>query len=266
MDRQTGSQAVDRAASLLVQVLQTPEGVSFGELVIRSQLPKSTASRLLASLERQGLLSRTDEGWFRPGPVITRFAHSSGAVDSLIQVARPFLARIGTETGETVNLAVPTATAVEQIAQVDSSYLLGAVNWVGRDVPFHCSALGKVFLAYGVASLPSGRLERRTPRTSTSRTELDREFARIRAQGFAVADSELEPGLVAIAAPVRGTAGAVVAAVSVTGPAVRLTPSRFRDIGKLLIEVSGEISAALGFPGETDQRSAERRKGRMGVA
>jgi IclR family acetate operon transcriptional repressor len=267
MNRQTGSQAVDRAAGLLVSVLAAPAAVSFGELVSASELPKSTVSRLLGSLERQGLVQRTVNGAVRPGPALTRFAHSAGATDSLVELSRPCLAEVARETGETVNLAIPGPTAVDQIAQVDSSFLLGAVNWVGRGVAFHGSAVGKVFLAYGVAVLPAGRLDRLTDRTITSRVALEQEFAGIRAQGYAVADSELEPGLVAIAAPVRGATGVVVGAVSVSGPALRITPDRFNDIGRLLVRATNDLSTALGHPTEADHRSVRQpRAGRVGAA
>ena len=69
-------------------------------------------------------------------------------------------------------------------------------------MPLHCAALGKVLLAYGAAELPPGRLERRTSRTLTSRAELDANLAEVRERGYAVTDEELEPGLVAVAAPV----------------------------------------------------------------
>lgn len=267
MQPQTGSQAVDRAAGLLVQVLQSSSEVSFGELVVDSGLPKSTVSRLLGSLERQGLIARTADGGVRPGAVLTRFAHSSQASDSLVELSRPYLAKVGRETGETVNLAVPGALEVQQLSQVDSSYLLGAVNWVGRNVPFHCSAQGKVFLAHGVAKLPAGRLERRTDRTVTSRTVLDRELAEIRERGYAVADSELEPGLVAVAAPVRSAAGTVVASISVSGPTLRLTPDRIPVVGRLLVEVTDRLSDALAHPGAADQQSGTRgTPGRAGAA
>jgi DNA-binding IclR family transcriptional regulator len=160
-------------------------------------------------------------------------------------MAQPHLARLGELTGETINLAVPGPTAVDQIAQVDSRFLLGATNWVGREVPFHCSALGKVFLAYGAVPVPRGRLDRRTDRTLTTRERLESDLESVRRRGYAVADNELEPGLVAIAAPIVDPEGTVVAAVSVTGPSVRLTGNRIAGVGRLLITESRAISRAL---------------------
>lgn len=240
----TGTQAVDRASTLLVTVLQADRPVPFAELAAAAELPKSTASRILTSLERHGLVRRGSDSSVRPGPVLARYA-GSGRADALLRLAQPHLARLGELTGETINLAVPGPAAVDQIAQVDSRFLLGAVNWVGREVPFHCSALGKVFLAYGAAPIPRGRLERRTDRTLTTQDRLQADLEGVRRRGYAVADNELEPGLVAIAAPVTDADGAVVAAVSVTGPSVRLTGNRIAGVGRLLIAETRAISRGL---------------------
>lgn len=244
MSSPTGTQAVDRAATLLVEVLQAEHPVTFAALTDATQLPKSTVSRLLTSLERHGLVRRGPDAAIGPGPAIARYAESS-RTDILARVAQPHLARLGELTGETVNLAVSGTRAVEQIAQVDSRYMLGAVNWVGREVPFHCSALGKVLLAYEAAQLPKGRLERYTERTITSRTALQSDLAKVRRLGYAVAVSELEPGLVAIAAPVTDASGMVIAAVSVTGPSVRLTGERIPRVARLLLAESKAMSRAL---------------------
>src|SRR5262249_57915359 len=127
-----------------------------------SGLAKSTTSRLLLALERNGLVRRDDAGRFRPGEVFVRFAWRGGAEAGLIEVAQPYLDRLGRDTGETVNLGVGRDGMVEQIAQVDSVYLIGGTNWLGRAVPLDCSAIAQVLLASGAAKLPPGLLERRT--------------------------------------------------------------------------------------------------------
>jgi len=111
-------------------------------------------------------------------------------------------------------------------------------------VPFHCSALGRVFLAHG-HPIPTGRLPRLTDRTITSRAQLQRALDRVVHVGYAVVDSELEPGLVAIAAPIRSADGSVNAAVSVSGPSVRLTPDALPTVGALVVEAADTISRAL---------------------
>src|SRR6185437_5267623 len=141
--------------------------------------------------------------------------------------------RLGELTGETVNLGVARDGMVEQIAQVDSRYLIGGTNWVGRPVPLHCAALGKVLLAFGAATLPPGRLAARTPRSLTSRGALGDDLRLVRDHGWALTDEELEPGLVAIAAPVRRDGGVVVAAMSVSAPASRLSAAQIPAVARM---------------------------------
>lgn len=239
-----GTQAVDRAAAVIVAVLGSTEPVSFAALVDATGLPKSTLSRLTTSLERNGLLQRTDAGSWQPGPHITDYALSVRPEDDLLRLAQPYLDSLGQQTRETVNLAVPLGGEVRQIAQVDSDYMLGAVNWLDRPVPFHCSALGRVFLAYGTP-LPPGRLPRMTDRTVTSRADLARVLDRVREEGVAIVDSELEPGLVAVAAPIFSADGTVVAAVSVSGPTMRLTAADLPSVARAVRHTAEEIGAAL---------------------
>jgi IclR family acetate operon transcriptional repressor len=239
-----GTQAVDRAAAVLTTVLSSTEPVTFADLAGQTGLPKSTLSRLTTSLERNGLLQRTSAGAWQPGAAITDYALSVRPEDDLLRIAQPFLDALGEVTGETVNLAIPVAGEVRQIAQVDSTYLLGAVNWLDRPVPFHCSALGRVFLAYGTP-LPPGRLPRLTECTITSRAELEVALEQVRAEGVAIVDSELEPGLVAVAAPIRSADDTVIAAVSVSGPGVRLTAVELHRVGQEVRRTAEQIGDAL---------------------
>ena len=243
----TGTQAVDRAVRLVTEVVHAPDSVTFTELATATGLAKSTTSRLLVALERGGLVRRDDDGRFRPGDVFVRYAWRGGAEAGLIEVARPFLDRLGAQTGETVNLGVARDGLVEQIAQVDSKYLIGGTNWVGRPVPLHCAALGKVLLAYGAADLPRGRLERRTEHTVTSRAAIGADLATVRERGYAVTAGELEPGLVAVAAPVFRDGGAVVAALSVSAPASRLPAAAIPRAAARCRAAARALSAVLGY-------------------
>ena len=256
----SGARAVDRAADLLVTVIAAGAPVSFTGLVSASGLPKSTVSRLLSSLERNGLIARTASADVVPGAVLTAYARTHSPEDDLLSCARPALERLGTLTGETINLAVPAHDGVMQIDQVDPRFMLGAVNWLGREVPYHCSALGKVLLAHG-ATLPAGRLVRLTDRTLTSRSALADDLRLTRERGYAVADGELEPGLIAIAAPIMGDDDHAVAAISVSGPAVRITPSVARRIGAQIVAEAHEVSTLL-----TRSRSGLASPGRAGAA
>jgi DNA-binding IclR family transcriptional regulator len=250
MANEPGTQAIDRAAELLVRVVESGQPLAVGELAARSGLPKSTTSRLVGALERRGLVQRSvDRGALSPGPVLLRFAHRDGR-QSLVELAAPVLEHLARETRETINLAVPGPLGAEHLSQRDSEHFVGVTNWVGRRVPHHVAANGKVFVAFAAAPVP-GRLERFTPRTITSRAALEAELGRVRARGYATAVDELELGLAAMAAPVR-VAGDVVAALSISGPTSRLTFERIEQLAPLLVEQAASLGRRL------DHRDHER--------
>lgn len=241
----TGSQAVDRAALLLAEIVRSPGPRTFSSLVADLGLAKSTVSRLLQALERGRLVQRDRTGSFRPGALLAVYAARDTTVQDLVEIIRPALDRLAAATGETVNFAVPRGDGVVQVAQIDGRYLLGATNWVGVRVPAHCSALGKVFYAEGLLPLPDGPLERRTPATVASRQELDQQLAEVRRCGYAVTWEELEPGLVALAAPVRSAGGAPLGAVSVSGPTTRLPRESLPGVAGHLLAAADEVRALL---------------------
>lgn len=246
----SGTTAIDRGADLLVRVLESEEPVAVTELATAAGLPKSTASRLLSALERRGLVEQDGErGRLRPGPAILRVAERGMLERNVVEIARPVLASLSELSGETINLGVPAAGGVEHLLQADGRHFLGTGQWVGRTVDFHCSANGKVFLAFGRALAPAGAtaLTRHAPGTITDPAVLRDELQRVREDGYAVAVDELETGLAAVAAPVRGASGEVVAALSITGPTVRMTPSRIRELCRALVEESDQLSARLGY-------------------
>lgn len=243
----TGTQSIDRAALLLVHVVESAAPPSVGELAERTGLPKSTTSRLVGALERQGLIQREPAGGLlRPGAVLRRYARRETTEASLVELAGAALDRLALESGETVNLGVPAPGAVEQLDQRDSRHYLGSTNWVGRSVPPHGSALGKVFYAYGTLPVPAAPLEQLAPSTIVDDAALERDLDAIRARGYAVAVDELEPGLWAVAAPVRDATGAVIAALSISGPTVRLRAGLLDELGRLCRREADALSLRLG--------------------
>ena len=244
MQSPAGARSIERAAQLLVRVVESDEPETVSELAETTGLPRSTASRLVAALERQGLVERDGgRGSIRPGPVLVSFARRSVPSADLVSACGPALERLADATGETVNLGVPTPQGVEQLAQRDSRHFLGSTNWVGRTVPYHASAVGKVFLAYDAVPMPS-KLEALTTRTIVDREDLARELDDARAAGYAAAVEELEPGLWAVAAPLHGSAG-VIGALSVSGPSVRFHDGLLEEIGGLLVDESSSVSNLL---------------------
>ena len=239
-----GTQSIDRAAEILSLVVRSDEPISYTAVVEETGLARSTVSRLLSALERNGLVERDGDGLYRGGSLFATYASRFDRVETLVSAADPTLQRLSEETGETVNLAVPGPKGVVQVAQVDSTFVLGATNWADVDVPPHCSALGKIMYAFDIVPLPTGRLERRTEATLGSRKELTDDLAKVRERGFAIVHEEFEVGLDALAAPVFGTDGDVVAAVGISGPTMRIAEHHDR-LGALLADEAGLLSRAL---------------------
>ena len=233
----TGTQSIDRAAQLLVLVVEGDGAASVGELAERSGLPKSTVSRAISALERRGLLQRDGvRRGVRPGPVLLGLARRGVPDADLVDFAAPVLDALGEASGETINLAVPTPLGVEHLAQVDSRHFIGSTNWLGRRVAYSTTAVGKVFAAFGAAP-PDARCRARPSRSST----------RSARAAIAVAVGELEPGLAAMAAPVRDAGGETVAALSISGPEHRLTTARIAELAPALVAGADGLSARLGY-------------------
>ena len=242
-----GTAAVDRSADLLVRVLESEQPVALGELASVTGIPKSTASRLLSALERRGLVEQDGKrGRIRPGPAILRVAERSMLERNVVELARPSLDALAKISGETINLAVPALHGVEHLAQVDSRHFLGAGQWLGRLVEYHCTAVGKVFLAAGRAPMPTTTLTSYTEHTIIEPARLGVELESVRRNGWATVIDELEDGLAAMAAPVSGARGDVIAALSISGPTLRMTPQRIEQLHPLLIDEARALSQRLG--------------------
>ncbi len=241
-----GVDAAEHAAQLLALALEGAP-LTPAELEAGAGTPFAELEGPLATLERHDLVQRDAAGTVRLGTRVLRFARLGGERD-LTALAAPALQRLADESGETATLMVMSpGGGVEAVAQVDGPHLLAAGDWVGREVPVHTSAAGKLLLAFGVARLPPGALERRTPGTVVEPQALERELADVRARGYAIAVDELEVGLAALAAPVRASGDTVLAALSVSGPAARLTPQRLRLLAGVAVEQAHGLSAQLGY-------------------
>jgi DNA-binding IclR family transcriptional regulator len=247
-----GVQSIDRAARILVRLLEHDDAVTLNGVMEETRLPKTTAARLLRALERNGLAQRRQGGGFRPGPVLVEYARRDSSVGDLATLAFPFLQRLGRATGETANIGIPTPGGVDRLAQIDGTHPLGAGNWVGRRIPLHASSMGKLFMAFGAAQPPFGRLPRFGPGTITTMADLLAEIERVRAAGYATTWDELEEGLCSAAAPVRGAKGTVIAAISVGAPTVRTSRERLANLVAMVVDVAAALSEHIqqSTPGE----------------
>jgi IclR family acetate operon transcriptional repressor len=246
-------QSVDRAVDVL-EYLADRDDVAVTDLATALGVHKSTAFRLLAALEARGLVEQVSErGRYRLGFGLVRLAGAAASHLELVEQSRPVTRRLAQEVGETVNVARLEGDAAVNVDQVLGGATVATQNWVGQRTPLHATSSGKVLLA---AARPDERtrllaapLEAFTPATITDRIALEAELARVVRQGWASTREELEIGLNAIAAPVRGRDGAVVAAVSVSGPSYRLAPKRLTAVAARVVVAGNEISRRLGWRG-----------------
>jgi IclR family acetate operon transcriptional repressor len=245
-----GVQSVARALGIL-EFLADDGELGVTELGRRLGVHKATASRLVATLAERRLVERnpaTDK--YRLGfGMIHLAAAAMGGLD-LVHQARPILESLADRTNETVNLAVLDGDRVVHIDQIAGTRSIVSVSWVGRRTPYHCTANGKVLLAFldetGKERLLRTPLERMTPTTIVDPDRLRRQLLEIRIQGYAHTVEEQE-GLNAVAAPVRNADGEVIAAVSVAGPAFRLPPVEIPRIARMAIDAAGAISRRMGY-------------------
>jgi len=243
--------SVDRAAALLLALGERAGEAGVTELARCLGLHKSTASRLLATLQRRGLVEQDDDtGKYRLGLVVIRLAERAERTLDLKGIALPELERLARTTRETVSLGVVEADAHLTVAQADGPNMAACPDWTGRTTPLHCVASGKVLMATmaerDVLRIARPGLSARTPRTITGLEALLEELARVRRRGYATAFSEWIEGTNGIAVPVVDARGRVIASVAVWGPAYRVTPARVAEVVTAARVTAAAVTARLG--------------------
>jgi DNA-binding IclR family transcriptional regulator len=245
-DTQQGVQSVGRALQILTAFESETRELGVGQLAARLAVHKSTASRLAATLASHGFLERAPNAeTFRLGPRLARLGMLAASKQDVVDAARPAMEKLAADTGETVVLSMPLNGEAVDVAQIDARYRVGGKTWTGRRTPLHATSDGKVFLAFGAATLEPGRLERIAERTITSRVALERELREVREAGWARAVGECEEGLNGVAAPITAADGRCAAALSVSGPAYRLAPEGLAALAGRCTEAAAAISSSL---------------------
>ena len=253
-----GTQAVLRAVRLLKAFGPAQDELALGDLVRLVGLNKTTTYRLLTALEAEGLVQRGPGGeGYRLGPELLALGSRALGASDLRHAGRGELSALASATRETASLEVLVGAHALILDEAMGSHLVGTTPSVGTRWPAHATATGKVLLAElgeeELAGLLGPTLFALTPRTITDPTVLRRELGRIRDRGFATNVEELEPGYTAVAVPVRAQGGRVVAALSIGGPRLRLSPERLVEVAKLLPAPAARISERLGFrPDDAD--------------
>lgn len=248
-------QSVDRAVRVL-EILARDGQAGVGEVARELGVHSSTASRLIGALAAHDLVERVNgTGPVRLGVGLLRLAGATASQLDLTTQSQPICDVLAEELGETVNVAVLTGGVATNVCQSQGRSTVTMQNWVGQRTVLHATASGKVLLAHLEDKerdvLLAKPLERFTDRTVISAAALRDELAGVLQKGCATAVEEFEEGLVAVAAPIRGHDGAVIAAISAAGPTYRLSPERLPEASMPVIRAAEDISRRMGHGATT---------------
>lgn len=257
-------QVLDRALGILDLLANGSLELGPSKISEQTGLHKSTVHRLLQVLERHRLIEKkAQNGKYRLGLKLFELGSKAVAQLDLRECALPYLERLVLETGETAHICVLDGDRMLSIANVESPRTLRTPSTVGRRTPLHCTSVGKALLAF----LPEDEqdelikkleLTAYTRHTLTKPARLKAELKLIRQLGYAMDDEEIEEGLRCIGAPVMDYTGRVVAAMSIAGPAFRLTEERIPAVAQSVVEAANELSVELGYKkAQPEKKSAE---------
>lgn len=240
----------------IIEAVAKSESMGIRELSAVTGFPPPTIHRITSTL--------VERRYLKQNPVTKRLSLSIQFLElgtkveqqfNLTAVARPHLEKLMGETRESVNLAVQDGDHVAYLDQVRSDYtMLQLFTKPGARVPLYCTGVGKMFMSQWTPSEVDAYLDRtplvpRTPHTIVDRAGIVEELARIRDRRYAVDNEEMEKGVRCVAALIKDHRAIPVAAVSISGAAMRITPARIRTFVKSLKSCSRAISKEMGFPG-----------------
>lgn len=256
MAKYEGTQAISRAFQLLKLFDDEHPEWALADLVEASGFKKTTAFRLLAGLEHEGVLQRSDSGDYQLGSELIVLGGRAMRSNRVRSVAQPHLKQLARRTTESTTIDVlwidedetPKSMVIDEVL---GQHLLGMAQYVGVRFPAHTTSTGKVLLAWQppavLEELLPETLSRETERTIVSAEILLHELTQIRQRGFAMSMHELEMGVMATAAPIFDQHGDIQAAISVGGPSSRISPQKLEQYGRFAAQTATTISYQLGY-------------------
>jgi IclR family acetate operon transcriptional repressor len=237
----------------LLETLASEPDLGLSELSQRTGVSKGSAFRVLSTLQARGYVAKDNETHkYEPGPKLLALSHAVLARLDLVHSARSILERLQREFDETVNLGVLSEGQVLYLDMVESRQGLRMAAQVGARDALHSTALGKAMLAALPAAearqlFMSYRRVRATARTLVSLNELEGDLAHVRRRGYSLDDEENEIGARCVGAAVLDARGRPVAAISISGPASRLSVDVLERIGAAVRDAAHEIETRMGY-------------------
>ena len=252
--------SLQRGLRLLTLFAAEEKGLSATDVARLSSLPVSTVHRFLVNLESAGFLNCDNGGIYQLGIACVSLGQAVRGQLDVRRASLPHLQELNRRTRETVHLTVRHGLSAVYVEKLDSPEPLRIHSRIGATVPLYCTAVGKVLLAYlpdieRETILNQLELKRLTENTASNLQELQTELHRTRKNGYACDLEEHEPHIRCIAAPIWDHLGVVNASLSVTGPAVRMSTARLRQIAPLISEAGLKISEQLGYQLPKRERS-----------
>ncbi len=240
-------QTLARGLQILNALADAADGLSITELAERFDIDKGNMSRFLQTLATYGFAEKSpDTRRYYLGPQVVRLSRSLLSRMKLREVAKPFLDELVLATGECAHLAILAQGQALYIDQAESASSLRVNTGVGTLAPLHCTALGKVLLAYANAPVAT-LLGSYTIRTITDPGALQSHLDKVRKQGYAIDDEEFEHGVRCIAVPVCDFRNRCVAAIGVSGPTSRMSLESLPTTARAVQEIGKALSARLSF-------------------
>ena len=242
--------AINRALDILFCVAEAGRDVGISEIAQMLGSDKATVFRALKAFEKRDLIEQNAETKkYRLGLGTVSLAGKKLHGLSVASRAQPFLSKLSQDMQETVQLSVRSGDRVLYLAVVESPQPIRVASEVGAFAPMHCTAAGKIFLAFSEPDIESfvsrSPLEKRTPNTLTDVEALKRDLQQVRERGWSMDDEELLPHLRVVAAPIRDFSGNVSAAIALGGPTLRVTPEKVTGMVDAVTAAAQEISGVL---------------------
>lgn len=243
-------QSVAKAMKLLELLNETGSAMSLSEISQQTGWPKSTIHGILSTMREDSLVAQDKEGRYMLGIRLFEYGCAFRASWKTLDVIRPYIDHISYETGEAVFLSIMDQGAVVTLDRADDRSGLWIRPDLGCRLPVHCTAEGKLFLAYmgeakREAILNAYEYTAFTEHTITDKRSLLKELAQIREKGYALENSEFKTGLRAIAAPVLDAAGEVHYAVGIIGMFRQIESESFGKASSVVITTAKEISKKI---------------------
>ncbi|PAE23725.1 IclR family transcriptional regulator [Bacillus sp. 7894-2] len=252
MERENMVKSVSRALDIITLISLKKNGLGVTEIANQIDINKSSVYRILSTLVQYGYIEQdTETGKYKLGYKFLEISSKLLESIDLRAEARPFLQELENETNEVIHLVVYDQGEVVYIEKLEGNETLRMHSKVGKRAPMHCTSVGKAILAHLPSSIVFDILERKgmpvhTDKTITDKDEFMKELGQVRQKGYALDLEENEYGITCVAVPIFDHLGKVIAAVSISGPTIRMTDDRLDALKSIMVKTGKDISTRLG--------------------